>query len=464
MNFNWSTKHANIPPELVGRVLLDSHGRMYRVIERKKPIFFGLFTRTNTEIVFENECPERSLEKNVKQAANTLFRRWATKTVRPALLKTPLAAARLIEECLQAGQRNFRKEFVSIIGTQGEKLFTEIAEKKLQSVGELWARSAQQKSTLHKGGPYPKGVRFAWELKTPEHELITYCIENAPQRHTIDFQEEYGVASRFRRFAFPWVYFIVFFRDGLFKRLAVFYRGEQLQETDGNLCFTNLPSHYASKDRYYAVCDERMPSIKLSDLKWESKLFEWYWASKFYNHGNTSIALWKMNAESIPEVSSADRWQELSNKEDFTEAICRLPWVPCGHTLESYVTWVMKDICPSESGCEALKGGKAKTMAAGIASHAAHFRELLEEKIVFLGTHFSVPHEYFEAARDFVENGLQNTCGRIEQTLNRQCRRIAKEVSRNCLDGFAELKISEGSELEGGHADSADLVPRPENT
>lgn len=194
--------------------------------------------------------------------------------------------------------------------------------------------------------------------------------------------------------------------------------------------FCNLPE--VNYQLPFGTClGSGRPPIKLSSPNWNQALLDWFWGSGFYNGQPWSTKLWHQAANTIPEVSSIEEWVKFSMREDSLMTVCKLPWIQCNHNLGQMAKEVLDYIAQKyEKSQESL----AKKRDGQLKLLASQFREQLEEKILFLGAHFSVPQNIVQNAKDFLSAQITNLVVRLNTSLSNHSKKMGKDFGSHFIE------------------------------
>ncbi|OGM98060.1 MAG: hypothetical protein A2915_01395 [Candidatus Yanofskybacteria bacterium RIFCSPLOWO2_01_FULL_41_34] len=421
----------------IGKVFLDTDGSVWRLLFQNGSKFLGLYKPKKLEFIRDQSSLAESVAESVQRATIEMLDSWNTTIAKPEIDKLADLISPLVDTCINAGEKKFRKELLDALGTQGEKMFSSFANDKFEEIGRAYEQDRRQERVFQTDGPFPVNTRFRWQLITPKYTYTAFCLDVPPQRRTIDMC---GVK---RRLVFPWVRFIVYFVNGeLYEDvpsgdndhghcgLGVFYGSKKLQSQNEALYFCNLPE--VNYQLPFGTClGSGRPPIKLSDPNWNLTLLDWFWGSGFYDGQPWSTELWRQAASTIPEVSNIEEWEKFSMREDSLLAVCKLPWIQCDYNLGQMVKAVLDYIAQKyEKSQESLaqkRDGQLKLLA-------SQFREQLEEKILFLGAHFSVPQNMVQGAKDFLSVQITNLVVKLTTSLRRRSKKMGKDFGEHFVE------------------------------
>src|SRR3989344_5056174 len=373
----------------IGKVFLDTDGSVWRLLFQNGSKFLGLYKPKKLEFIRDQSSLAESVAESVQRATIEMLDSWNT------------------------------------------------TNDKFEEIGRAYEQDRRQERVFQTDGPFPVNTRFRWQLITPKYTYTAFCLDVPPQRRTIDMC---GVK---RRLVFPWVRFIVYFVNGeLYEDvpsgdndhghcgLGVFYGSKKLQSQNEALYFCNLPE--VNYQLPFGTClGSGRPPIKLSDPNWNLTLLDWFWGSGFYDGQQWSTELWRQAASTIPEVSNIEEWEKFSMREDSLLAVCKLPWIQCDYNLGQMVKAVLDYIAQKyEKSQESLaqkRDGQLKLLA-------SQFREQLEEKILFLGAHFSVPQNMVQGAKDFLSVQITNLVVKLTTSLRRRSKKMGKDFGEHFVE------------------------------
>lgn len=247
--------------------------------------------------------------------------------------------------------------------------------------------------------------------------------------------------------AFPWVYFLIYMVDGELYDLAnygdhgicgisIFYRQQKLQTESDRLFHSNLTATTAEMP--FGTClGSGRPPVKTKNPNWCDILLEWFWGSNFYYvEGHFLSRLWDKTIQKIPEISSTGNWVELSKRKDWVRAICQLPWLECDLRLDQVVSESL------DFFVEYKEGKREKNDPARVDVQInereknrliAQFQEHLEEKIAFLGGHFSVSDSSMKTVKTLLTQRFSEVVEKLKLKFREHCSAMAAKVSRTVI-------------------------------
>lgn len=441
-------RKISIAPDLIGKAFFDENGGIWRLTPKSRDRLWGLFASEELELVKDSSNLVGSAIELTAESANKMLGDWQENTANSAIEELTKSLAPVINGCVSAGEKKFRKELLGALGTQGERMLSDFITDKFEAIGRVYEQEKKQERIFQTDGPFPLNTRFRWQLLTPKHTYTAFCLEAPPQCRTIH------LFGAHRRLVFPWVRFLVYFVDGdLYETaplggndhghcgLGVFYGLKGLQSQADTLYLCNLPE--VSSTLPFGTClGSGRPPVKLSNPNWSQVLLEWFWGSIFYEGQGWSTQLWYQAANTIPAVQTGGEWEAFSSQKDCLTAVCALPWINSEYDLGKMVKTMLSYIAEEneESGKDPVqtRNGQLELLT-------AQFREQLEEKITFLGAHFSVPQDVVQNAGNFLSGKLLNLVERLSGALSSHC----KKLGQNIGDQFREKINRKG----GGNAD-----------
>ncbi len=220
--------------------------------------------------------------------------------------------------------------------------------------------------------------------------------------------------------------------------LGVFYGKKEIQSQNDTLYFCNFPE--VSSSLPFGTClGSGRPPVKLSNPNWSQILLDWFWGSNFYRGQEWALKLWYEASSTISEVHSEIEWEEFSKQKDCLTAVCNLPWINSEYGLGQMVKVVLEYICKSY---EKLNENPIEKRNSQLKLLATQFREQLEEKITFLGAHFSVPQDLAQNARNFLSGKLTNLVAKLTASLPGRC----EKLGQNICNQFVEKVNQKGGE------------------
>lgn len=442
-----SSYKVDTDPEFLKSAFIDERGQVWKVMPRERDYLGGLYTSKRLE--FTKITPVSDVvTRIVKELLKKLVQEWYQGNVEPSVHELTKASSPLIEHCLNLGKREFKKGLINAVGSQGESMLREIIDSKFEEIGQAYQKSERKKFKLVTTGPLPKGTRFHWQVDGNKHAYDMYCIESPPQRRSIKVDDETYLLS------FPWICFLVCFVDGdLYEGekyaqndgahghcgLSVFYRPNELQSSSDSLCFSNL-LEVSDSFPFHTCLGGSRPPITLSNPHWSNVLFDWFWGSGFYRNDPNNYwwgnQLWRKTASSIDAVSSFKKWAELSQSKDSLSVINGLPWLDSGYKLGQVARDILTYVSNKYEGDSANRQDEETNKRLKLIIE--QFREQLEEKIVFWGTHFSIPWEASKKADEFISPRLTKLIEESLVALSQKCQALGKEagnqLTRELLD------------------------------
>ena len=448
------TIRVDIPVEMSGMVLLDMDGTWYRFIQTEESSWGGLRTKQTIKLAHGTDDIASLITTTIRDQVKQGLRQWQSSAT-VELDNLAQITDPLIQTCLTTGERHFRKEFLTALGTQGESLFSQFIGEKINEIYKMASQEKKASDTVFTiDGPFPANARFRWQLKTPKHTYTAFCLESEPQRRSITISVGKRKKEKVIRIVFPWMYYIAYFVDDEFYEdttwnlannqyglaaLNVFYGCEALKNINNILYLCNIPQVL---DRWpFGTClGDSRPPVRLSDPKWSQTLLDYFWESTFRVHPNRNYwgtKLFFKTADAIPEMKSMETWIEFSKRQDHLVAVCQLPWLKCEYSLSQVAKKYLEQIAQRiESKYPAkdnvLDNDKIKLMA-------IQFKEQLEEKISFLGAHFSVSQNTLETVKKFLSSQLATLRTKLVASLDKHCivtgQKIGNEFTNHSKKG-----------------------------
>ncbi len=417
------------PVEVTDTPLFDATGRRWNIHEERQRIFGPLESKKNV-LVPEDAATAPAMEALLKEAAAGQFGRWIEEIAKPSAQSLVEDASNIFDGCIDAGGQNFRRELIALLAAKGEAVCRALFEEYYEDIGRLWFDEKQEGFLLDISGPLPSGTRFKWSVKTAKAKYEMFCIEAAPQRRTI------CLFGKERRLAFPWMCFLVLFKNGTLyndhfgnrgrdiphgaQAFWTFYRDKPLASESDDLYFTNLPHHMCAWP-YNACLASSGFSLKLNE-RWSDKLFTWFWNSEFVD--GHLMGLYKDAKQRIPEIANASLWEELSEKSP--EKMLSLPWRKCPNTLGEFVQEIFTYVTTAESTKKERQDERAKAKNKIL----QQLREKLEEELHFLGAHLTIPPKTEEAARASFAKRINTASQVLHRGILKCCSAIAAEGAR----------------------------------
>ncbi len=190
-------------------------------------------------------------------------------------------------------------------------------------------------------GIFPEGTKFFFSAGKTK----VFIIEQKPQKHRIRFDQgliqlDPRAADRdigwrtIVELAFPYVIFVVEFKEKNFCDLWVFYRNSPLTSLDDKLCVPNLPNIH----RHYPIACLTEMRLKAKSLAGKAEeIITGFWRSVFTNH--IAEGYFEMSLRDKAHFGSIWQW-ERSSREDMS-FVTKVKWIRSRWTIRS----VIKDIC-----------------------------------------------------------------------------------------------------------------------
>ncbi len=437
------------PLELEGKVLIDSDGLIWRLNPKISKKLWGLYKSREWEFVRDGLNMEVAMRDLSANSASGMLSSWQINIAQPLVNDFAKSAAPIFEKCIATGEKTFRRELLNALGTQGEKMFGNFIAEKFEKIGEIYEQEKKSESekVFQTDGPFPLSARFRWQLLTRKNTYTVFCLEFPPQHRNIYLWNEQ------RRVVFPWVYFLVCFLNGdLYEKgfvgaggdhalcwVSVFYSPKQLKKQSETLYLSNLPEAYA--DFPFGSClGAGRPPIKLSDPNWSQVLIDWFWGSNFYSGHPWTTELFLRVANLIPELKNAEEWERFSQNKDCLVTVCKLPWIETGYNLGEMVKAMLDYMAKNHEDLKESVNEKRKNQLQVIASQ---FREQLEEKILFLGAHFSVPKEILQETKEFLSARLSEVTSKLSASLANRCKQLGKDFGKRFTTELQQIKGGE---------------------
>ena len=421
------SRKIDLPPELLAKSLFDGDGKRWIVREEERKTLGILSTTVFT--VDQLGSVESGLNRLLQDHFNRALKSWLEEDVNPALASFSEEATPLFKECMAVGERTFRKTLITKLGVQGEKIWDKILTEQFGEIGKAWEDEKKKGSiNFSSSGILPPGTRFHWQAKNPNFIYDMFCIEASPQRRTVN------IFGERRRLFFPWMCFLVCFRNGQFQGFWSFYMPKSLASHKDELYFPNLPNIW--KQWPHSWCLGRsQPAISMQDPNWHDTLFNWFWNSEFVERNENELVLqfWRNAKKRIPEVRNLDAWEELSEKDP--QKMLKLPWLKLDHNLGDFVAKVIEwRIKENNETSQSISDRRS-----AVADLKKRLRERLEEELHFLGAHFSMPVDLERVTRDLLSKKLGGSFQDLSKSAEANCQSIAGSTATDFMGQCKKL-------------------------
>ena len=424
-----------LPSELIGQPLFDPQGREWRIHEQESKRFRFLSQKTLVASESETSSGE-ALDAILRKVAKEVLHSWMEEDARPALGQLTEDIDPFLQKCIMEGERTFRREFITVLGTQGAGVWKKILTDQFEEIGRLFAKEQEGREGVSyaSSGLLPPGTRFTWQAKIPGVTYDMFCIESPPQRRTI------RIFGEMRRLAFPWMCFLVLFRNGALYTPSkweghrngfwAFYRPCALKSKEDYITIPNM-INIDGKWPYWWCLGTGLPSIVLENPNWHIRLFDWFWDSVF---GNTYLtAFWEDARQRISQVATVKKWEQLSDKNP--EKMLTLPWWKVKQPLGGFAQSVLDHFSSgTQKKGEELEKQLMKERSSAQSLLITRFRERLEEEFHFLGARFTVSDELRETIHNAVVRQLAATGRKSLETLEERAKGIVHRAAENIAE------------------------------
>ncbi|MBI5420806.1 MAG: hypothetical protein HZA35_00625 [Parcubacteria group bacterium] len=330
---------------------------------------------------------------------------------------------------IKTGEREFRKDFLRTLAEQQSTLWKDILAQQSEEVAQLITQELQSRknavtSTSEFSGPVPAGTRFKWKVQNGNKLCEVFCIENPPQTRTIH------IFGEKRNLAFPWIYFLILSRNGVMKMSWVFYSNKSLRNEKDTLAFPNLPNIHGS-DPYEMCLGSECPTICTTHNNWYQTFHDWFWHSKFINDNNAWMTHYTNATNTIYKVRDCEAWEQLS-LTDPTQVI-QLGWLPLHMSLQQFVETMVPrygelGTIENKDKQEVLK--KLKKLDESLITK---FKEILEEKMLFLGTHLAVPVHVAKISKEQISILFSSLKNHLMATLQQRYKLMGTMVTADFI-------------------------------
>lgn len=406
------------PTDIAERLFLDSNGELWKIGQRVRS-YLGLLQQKVLTFQRAGLTLDESFRSAFSQILGATLAEWL-KDAAPKELSSFIARiGKMSDECIAEGEKNFRRDLIKKLGEQGENFWTALFGESLDDLKKYLALSEGSSQVITCFGMVPVGTRCHWTMKNAAADYEMFCIEAAPQKRTIKI---FGAT---KTLAFPWMYFLVCFKNGsLFKFTTgqnghvapqafwAFYRPTRLQSANDEIFFPNLPNIDGAWPNNMCLGHNSFPNIILKDESWADTLMQWFWDSDFEG----SLSAFYAEAKRIPEVSSLDAWADLSKTAP--EKMLKLPWRKLDKSLNTLALEVLDWFGKTFDKTQASDDQKIEQAKFQLAKA---LRGSLEEKLFFLGAHFSVPADSQEAIAGKVTEELPILQSKLANSFDAHC-------------------------------------------
>jgi hypothetical protein len=165
-------------------------------------------------------------------------------------------------------------------------------------------------------------------------------VEYAPAiRRVIEVVDD-RYSERARMIAFPYVYLVIRFRNGMVDTMYVFYRNSRAESLDAELYLPNLPNVY-DRGQGYKICTGTISGL---DASWSlARKIEWlarkFWDSQF-NHDLIAYH-WHPSIGLGGHPQSFAEWEEKSRTDP--QFILKIDWRKLDKTVQQILDEGVKD-------------------------------------------------------------------------------------------------------------------------
>lgn len=412
--------------------LFDMNGRAWRISTRSRR---QLFSKKKIFVLEELKFSSEELLSTIFQKLfHQAFGKWIAEDVKPFLGNLVKEADPLIQQCLKEGGANFRKEFITKLGVQGEAIWKNLLDEQLQEIEKLSnGGKKEDNSKFITSIMLPPQVRLYRSIVNNNSLYEFFLFECPPQKRMIYYGRDDPIRIKL---SFPWILFLVGFvnkelgyipwthlGDGQTyagsRAFWVFYRSLPLENENDTVVLSNLPN--GSRNPPYSWClGLDVPHISLEDPLWHQKIFNWFWDSKF-NSG------W--NYPNSRQVIFFDEWKKMS--KDQPDKVIELPWQKIPGSIGSFIDEMAEEF-ERQEGQENISKKKRlaeKQLAEKKKQLSQKFRERLEEELFFLGGHLSIPVETKKKALEFLQEKLEKGSVKLSSDLEELGNAAGKETS-----------------------------------
>jgi len=411
---------ASVPKDMVGKKLYDANGNCYAINAEDNKGWLGKFVNFKGSRI---EGGVESLDALVKKVAQEVIVSWLKKEAVPYITYSALEGEALLAQCILDGERQFRKDFVEKLGAQGAAMWRNILKQQAKAiVKSIHGNNPLKNDLVNEGivssGIMPPGGRLKWSGTNGRSIHTLYCIECPPCVRNIN------IFKKYRRLAFPYVIFMPLFSDGKFIRFFAFYSKEEVKSEASILYLPNLP-HVSSAWPFDWCIGGYTQTPELDNPDWHKLVRQMFWDSSFvYNMPGQFCECWLEAIGRIPEVSSVEKWEELSRSSP--EKIIQLPWRETGYSVGAYAKKLLIDLgCGKESIGDSAK---EKILQDKVESLFINFRDQLQEGLHFLGSAFLVQPSIKASAERFAKDSMSKAGQELSDSFEIRAGDIVKNV------------------------------------
>lgn len=420
---------SNFPRELIDNTLVDKRGQLWRMNEKLEKRL-GIFGKKSYRFDKLGVKLEEALEILLQVIASRHFDSWLDGSVRPEMLEALKSMEPVLNHCVKEGDKNFRKDFIVKLSCQGKDVLRRALTERFEEIGKAFAEERgkeHQEEKMSFSGLLPPCTRFWWQKKSARGAVYDlFCLEFSPERRTVI------IDNQRLRLSFPWLCFFVCFKNGEFysfdnhygnhSAFWVFYRPDSVKSKQDAIFYHNLTNARENWPQYWCL-GYSIPVIKLQDPLWAAKLLDYFWQTNFGNCGYHLLDFWRWAVKNIPEVSSLQAWERLSESEP--DKILKLPWRECENTLGQFAEKVLNHFAGIEEEQAKILRQSEKVQEQIL----ERFEEQLEEELVFLAGHLVIDAGLQKSSREFIAKRLGAMFDKIMGELKPYCSNIAKETA-----------------------------------
>ncbi len=220
--------------------------------------------------------------------------------------------------------------------TENAEAFTKtFLDSLLNAIREETAQSSHNFSSENAVPLLPNGTK----VHAYNGRRSVIVVEEKPQTRTIMFNRRFIAREKKElrqapelqnnsiRLAFPYILFVLFFVDGIFHGLSLFYRNAPLASLDDALCHSNMPN-----DLSFGVCLGRARPLDDADIGITARrAIDNFWQSVFTTEG----VRFDTSKEIDRRIANVFWWHNHSMEDPaFPLAV---NWIPANNTLRSIV-------------------------------------------------------------------------------------------------------------------------------
>ncbi len=437
-----------IHPELINQKVLDTKGRLWMLEELKNQpvdsfIRGMLFTKRIGGTINE------AIREEIVSSAKAVFESYIEKEFRKELSETSNRLDSMIKKCLSGGDAIFRKRFIESLAAKGSEAFKALLESRFKEIGKAFSKvEPQTDARVYCSGIIPAGTRMEWRHDKGSRTVRVYLVEQPPSVRTVRFD------GAFRRLAFPWMRFYIATWDGYHQHLSPFYAKESFVSGSSKLYCAAVPNVYDYSPHRCCLGTAVDGCVRLEGDWCRYVIEECFWGRAFisghpYNNPAywAESVMWREAQGRIPEISSLDKWEELTGEAP--EKIINLPWKEVDKSAGQFGEELLSYFTDRYAGINKEDSNLNKNYQAEI---VLKFIENLREAIYFAADNFKMDYPTQKEVLEFGNEALKDCQTAFAKKLKENCDELSREIIVKCLtttEGAAVGGEGRGENLGG---------------